>query len=286
MKALYKRLFFVFIGAGILYLILLNISPKHDLLDSKEVIIIGHRGASAYAPEHTIPSYDLAKEKGADYLELDLQMTKDEELIVMHDNKVDRTTDGKGYVKDYTFSQLKKLDAGSWFNEINPAMANDKYQQTAVPTLKEVIEKYGDSVNYYIEVKSPDTYPGMEKKLLSILKDYGLLGKNQPKDKVVIQSFSEESLRVIHEIKKDIPLIQLQWFENQATISTNEITEIKKYAIGIGINYKSLNEKYIQKLKKHDLLVHAYTVNKKEEIEELKRIGIDGVFTDYIEEAD
>src|SRR5438128_113484 len=80
----------------------------------KEPIIIAHRGASAYTPEHTILAYEAAKQAGADYIEIDLQMTKDGVLVAMHDEKVDRTTDGTGFVKEYTLEELKQLNAGKW----------------------------------------------------------------------------------------------------------------------------------------------------------------------------
>lgn len=85
--------------------------------EQQHFLIIGHRGASGYAPEHTIEAYQLAAEMGADYLEIDLQQTKDGELVAMHDETVDRTTNGKGLVKSYSLKELQQLDAGSWFRK-------------------------------------------------------------------------------------------------------------------------------------------------------------------------
>ena len=83
----------------------------------KDIANVSHRGASGHAPEHTLISYDMGEKMHGDYIELDLQMTKDGQLIAMHDEKVDRTTDGTGFVKDMTLAEIKELDAGSWFNE-------------------------------------------------------------------------------------------------------------------------------------------------------------------------
>ena len=79
--------------------------------------IIAHRGSSSAAPENTIAAFDVAVEQGADYIELDVQMTMDQHVVVIHDDTVDRTTNGNGLVKSYTLDQLKKLDAGSWFDQ-------------------------------------------------------------------------------------------------------------------------------------------------------------------------
>ena len=90
---------------------------------------IAHRGASGYAPEHTFQSYDKShNELGASYIEIDLQRTKDGHLVAMHDETVNRTTNGHGRVDHYTLKQLKQLDAGSWFNKANPKYANKNYK--------------------------------------------------------------------------------------------------------------------------------------------------------------
>lgn len=172
-------------------------SEKTTALNQEDFLIIGHRGASGYAPEHTIESYQLAKRMGADYLEIDLQETKDGILVAMHDSKVDRTTDKTGFVKEYTLKELKKLDAGSWFNEENPDKANENYKGLQVPTLEEVFNEFGDHENYYIEIKSPEENKGIEKKLITILEKHHLIGNQSSNGKVIIQSFSEESLKNI-----------------------------------------------------------------------------------------
>ncbi|WP_325167748.1 glycerophosphodiester phosphodiesterase family protein, partial [Staphylococcus cohnii] len=112
-----------------------------DML-SKKYLNIAHRGASGSTPEHTFVAYDKAIELDADYIEVDLQMTKDNKLIAMHDSKVDRTTDNTGYVKDKNISQIKKLDAGSWFDK--------KYKNEKVPELAEILKKYYKKSNLYI----------------------------------------------------------------------------------------------------------------------------------------
>ncbi len=108
-------------------------------------------------------------------------MTKDGQLVAMHDETVDRTTNGTGRVDQYTLEELKQLDAGSKFNEQNPQYANSNYKGAKIPTLDEILERYGTDANYYIETKSPDVYPGMEEKLLDTLNKHQLLNEQSLK---------------------------------------------------------------------------------------------------------
>src|SRR3954471_6678564 len=165
------------------------------------VLIIAHRGASGLAPEHTFASYDLALKLGADYIEQDLQMTSDGVLVVMHDEQLDRTTDCTGVVKTKTLAEVKQCDAGSWFG---PEFAGQR-----VPTLDEVFARYGARANFYIETKSPEIYPGMEEALLALLDKYKLRAPAASRWKVLIQSFSPESLLKIHDLDPALPLVQL-----------------------------------------------------------------------------
>lgn len=260
-------------------------SEETTAVNQDDFLIIGHRGASGYAPEHTIESYQLAKKMGADYLEIDLQETKDGILVAMHDSKVDRTTDKTGFVKEYTLKELKKLDAGSWFNEENSNKVNENYNGLQVPTLEEVLNEFGDRENYYIEIKSPEENKGIEKKLITILEKHHLIGNQSSNGKVIIQSFSEESLKNIHRQHKDIPLIQLFDYKTSASITKKELEEIKQYAVGVGLNYDQLNMEYGKRVLEADLLLHPYTVNSKKEIENAMELGATGIFTDYIDNA-
>lgn len=131
-----------------------TISAHEHLLSPDRILTVAHRGASGYAPEHTLASYKLATKMNADYLELDLQMTKDGHLIVMHDETVDRTTNGTGWVKDLTLAEIKQLDAGAWFNEANPDKQNAHFIGQQVLTLDEVLRYFGKRENYYIETKN------------------------------------------------------------------------------------------------------------------------------------
>lgn len=250
-------------------------------LNPNKILNVAHRGASGFAPEHTLLSYELGQELKGDYIEVDLQMTKDGELIAMHDETLDRTTNGTGLVKEYTLEEIKQLDAGSWFNEKYPNMAKEEYVGLTVPTLEEVIEKFGKDARYYIETKSPEVYPGMEEKLLEILNDYKLTGPNVPSNKVIIQSFSPESLKKVHQLNPDLPLVQLLWYDEAAAITDAELEEYKEYSIGLGMNFNKIDEAYVQKVREHDLLIHPYTVNEKEDMRKLLDWGVTGMFTNF-----
>ncbi len=249
-------------------------SPAFILTD--DFIIIAHRGASAYAPEHTLPAYDLAVHSGADYIEIDLQMTKDGELIALHDPELDRTTNGSGLANALTLDKIKALEAGSWFNEEFPQLADPAYEKVKIPTLEEIFQRYGKSVNYYIETKSP----GMEVELIKLLRKHSQV---QSESKVIIQSFHSKSLRKIHKLEPGIPLIQLYRYSGKARLTNRGLRSLKKYASGIGANFGKVDEEYIKKAHRHGLAVHLFTVNSDDDIQQAYEIGADGVFTDYPE---
>lgn len=250
-----------------------------------KILNIAHRGASGYAPEHTMASYELGQKMKGDYIEIDLQMTKDGVLVAMHDETVDRTTNGKGAVKDKTLAEIKQLDAGSWFNKAYPDKANPSYTGLKVPTLEEIIQHFGQDANYYIETKEPGIYPGMEKELLRILDKYKLTGTNARSSKVFIQSFSPDSLIKVHQLNPNIPLVQLLWHEpetkGKAVITSAELEAIKRYAIGVGPNYQKIDQAYVQTVRQHGLLIHPYTVNDPTDMKQLLAWGVTGMFSNY-----
>ncbi|MDZ5610282.1 glycerophosphodiester phosphodiesterase [Bacillus pseudomycoides] len=248
---------------------------------SSNVITISHRGASAYAPEHTIPAYKLGQQLKGDYIEIDLQMTKDRHLIAMHDETLNRTTNGLGLVKDHTLEEIKRLDAGSFFNKKYPNLAKGEFKDVKVPTLEEVIQTFGHDARYYIETKSPEDYPGMEEKLLETLNRYQLSDPTIVKEKVIIQSFSKESLKKIHGLNSNIPLVQLLTYKKAAGLTNTELEDYKSYCIGLGMNYKALDAGVIQKIHNQGLKVHPFTVDKEEDMEKLIGWGVNGMFTNY-----
>src|SRR5690625_6303166 len=123
--------------------------PDKPTLNPNRILNVAHRGASGHAPEHTLPAYQLGEQMHADYIEIDLQMTKDGVLIAMHDETVDRTTNGTGAVKDFTLAEIKQLDAGSWFNTMYPDQAEQANVEIEVPYLVEVFDITCRRSRYY-----------------------------------------------------------------------------------------------------------------------------------------
>src|SRR5215218_1412333 len=255
------------------------------------VLNIGHRGASGYAPEHTIPSYDLALKMGADYIEQDLQMTKDGVLVALHDETLDRTARGPknnctGLVIEKTLAQIKTCDVGTWFNETFPQYAKPEYVGLKIPTLEEVFQRYGRSVNYYIETKNPEAAPGMEEELLRLMDKYGLTQPAAERWQVLIQSFSPASLQKIHALRPSLPLIQLyDSTETSASIQAN-LESARTYAVGIGPSKTDVDEALVSAAHARCLDIHPYTVNEKREMRALISLGVDGMFTNFPDRLD
>jgi glycerophosphoryl diester phosphodiesterase len=182
---------------------------------------VAHRGASAYAPEHTLAAYRLALEQGADYVEQDLQITKDGELVCLHDLTLERTTNVKEVfpergrregarttwpVSDFTLAEIKRLDAGSWFDE--------KFRGQRVPTWQEAIDLVRGRAGLFPETKDPEVYGSrgfdMEALVLKHLAKNGLDRPGaDPKTPVIIQSFSPESLEKMRGLGTTLTLVLL-----------------------------------------------------------------------------
>lgn len=259
------------------------------------VLNIGHRGASGYAPEHTFASYDLALQMGADYIEQDLQMTKDGVLVVMHDDTLDRTArptaesqpgDCTGLVREKTLAQIKTCDVGSWFNETYPQYARPEYVGLKIPTLEEVFQRYGKEVNYYIETKNPEADPGMEEELLRLMDKYGLTKPAAKKWQVLIQSFSAASLQKIHALNPSLPLIQLYSSTETSETIQAQLDLVRTYAVGIGPSKSDLDAALVGAAHARCLDVHPYTVNETAEMRALIDLGVDGMFTNFPDRLD
>jgi glycerophosphoryl diester phosphodiesterase len=243
-------------------------------------VVIAHRGSSGYAPEHTFAAYDLALEQGADYIEQDLQMTADGVLVALHDDTLDRTARGPagsctGAVDTRTLAQLRECDFGTWFNEANPDRADPAFIGLQIPTMAEILERYGREVRYYIETKAPESQPGMEQALLDLLDDAGLTDSAATSRQVLIQSFSAESLRLIHSLRPALPLVQLL----REPVDDATLEEIREYAVGIGPPSVTVDAALVEAAHGRCLAVHPYTVDDVAEMGRLLSAGVDGMFT-------
>ena len=245
--------------------------------------IIAHRGASAYAPEHTFAAYDLALEQGADYIEQDIQLTADGELVVLHDDTLDRTARGPadsctGSARTKTLAQLRQCDMGSWFNEANPELANPRFADERILTMREVFERYETGVRYYIETKAPEEQPGLEQALLDLLDDVGLTRSATNSGQVIIQSFSAKSLEMVHQKAPDLPLVLLLGV-NDGPILASVLDEAARYAYGVGPFVANADAALIEAAHERCLVVHVWTVDGPAVMTPLIRAGVDGMFT-------
>lgn len=245
--------------------------------------VIAHRGASAYAPEHTFAAYDLAMAQGADYLEQDLQLTADGILVVLHDATLDRTARGPagsctGPVADKTLAQLDECDVGSWFNETYPERADPAFVGLRIPTMAQVLERYGTDARYYIEIKALEAGSGMEEPLLALLADAGLLDATADPAPVLVQSFGAEVLRTVHDLRPDLPLVQLLP-NTGAPVDPSAVESASEYAVGIGPPGAGTDPAVIDAAHARCLAVHPYTVDDPVEMDRLLRAGVDGMFT-------
>ncbi|MYS35407.1 glycerophosphoryl diester phosphodiesterase [Streptomyces sp. KhCrAH-43] len=167
--------------------------------------VYAHRGASAYAPENTLVAVDRAHALGFDWVENDVQLTRDGVPVVLHDTNLKRTTNAEEVfpdrapwaVKDFTAAEISRLDAGSWFGA--------RYTGTRVPTLRRFLERLGrNRQSLLLEIKSPQTYPGIERATLAVLNEEGWLDRAHVRDRLVVQSFGADSLRRVHALRPDV----------------------------------------------------------------------------------
>ena len=250
-------------------------------------LVIAHRGASALAPEHTFFAWDRAFEAGADFLELDLQMTADGHLVVLHDERLARTARGpaedcSGVVSERTLAQLRHCDAGSWFNRRHPERARNEYVGARIPTLREVLERYAPrGARFYIETKHPEQAPGLEEKLLQELRRFDLLvpAAAGALPRVILQSFHAPSLRNLRAMAPELPRVQLIPSRTSTAELRAALPEIAGYAQGIGPHFRQVDAALVRAAHEQGLFVHAYTVDDEASMRRLLEIGVDGLFT-------
>ena len=255
-----------------------SVPPK-----AKRALVIAHRGASDFAPEHTFASYDLAIKQGADYIEQDLQLTADGALVVLHDDTLDRTARGPatsctGRIAEKTLAQIRECDVGSWFNEAHPEKANPAYVGLRIPTMEQLIDRYGTHARYYIELKALDPGSGMAEALLGLLAKKGLLEQNREAPPVLIQSFGADVLRLVHAQRPELPLVQLIP-DTGSPVDMTWLDNARDYAVAVGPPSQFVDQALVTAAHDRCLAVHAYTVNDSAEMDRLLQAGVDGMFT-------
>ncbi len=226
--------------------------------------VIAHRGFKGKAPENTIAAFMMAAELPIDGIELDVQMSRDARLVVIHDEKLGRTTNGRGLVREHTFRELRELDAGSWFS--------GKYAGERIPSLEEVFELLKDyKFTIHVELKtSLFEYEGIEKLVAE------LIDKFRMNNRVIVSSFNHYSLKRMKQAKPEV---------RTAVINTGNLFEPGEYLKSIGAedihtSMYTINGDLIGYTRVNSIKLRCFTANQEWEMVRLVNMGVDGIFTD------
>jgi len=233
------------------------------------VLNFAHRGSLTEAPENTIPAFQKALEHGAKAIELDVQLTKDNHLVVCHDHKLTRfNKNATRLIKDYTIDEIKQIDVGDSFDK--------EFKGTTLATLEEVLEICPKSTFLNIEIKNiPVIYDDIENILLLSLAEYNRL------DNIIISSFDHLALKKIQQVNPSIPLGMLFHYRILNSWDYAKMSGLNVYSIHP--NQVFVDDDFIRNCKNNGYKVYPYTVNTKDRYEELVSIGVDGVFSNTLE---
>lgn len=226
-----------------------------------------HRGVMALQPENTMSAFRLALDTGADGIETDVHLTKDGELVLIHDETLERTTDGSGLVSSYTLDELRRFNAGVRSS-----------QQEVIPTLQELLELVrGESIRLNLEVKTDVLrYVGIESRLLDTIESSGI-----DPSRVLFSSFNHET---IHRLKKMRPDIEA------AILLAQPLYDIVGYLESVGADsvhphINRITDEEIRWLQRHGVPVRPYTIKTDAQLERCQALGVDAIFVNDIEWA-
>ena len=232
--------------------------------------IMAHRGYSGKYPENTMLAFEEAAKTGADGIELDVQLTKDGQVMVIHDERIDRTTDGTGFVKDYTYEELKKFNASK--------VKGDRYEFQHIPTFEEYCAWVKDkNLVTNVELKTSIIYyPEIEEKTLEIIRRYGL------EDRIIFSSFNHLSILKMKELAPEIPC--------GALVGSKGLKCAGFYCERFGFefyhpDYATLTEEDVRECKEHGVGINAGTVNELGGLEQMAEWNCEGVITNYPDAA-
>ena len=246
-----------------------NVKKKQNDKERAWMEIYAHRGASGTHPENTLAAFEAAARLPIDGVEFDVHLTKDEELVIIHDETIDRTSNGSGYIKDMTLEELRKFDFGVKFSE--------EFKGEMIPTLEEVLQVYvGTNHRLNIELKSDVfDYEGVEKKVITLLNQYDLV------DRVIISSFNHKAIQRVQALQPEI--------ETAALFMKLDLRSMNEYEQQLGTNIlhvyaPAIESIDIDALHQQNGKIRVFTVNRVEDMDKLQALGIDAVFTDFPQE--
>ena len=215
------------------------------------------------APENTMAAFELAVELGADALELDLHLTRDNELVVIHDDTLDRTTDGSGPVHHRSLGELMRLDAGRWFGE--------GFAGQRIPTLAQVLDRFAGKVPLALEVKAGSTFfPEIEEKVVSALREHAAIGDS------AVASFDHYALRRLKEIE---PTIRTAALLVGRPVSLSALAGPAK-ADGLALEASFVTKTEVEACRASGLQLVVWVVNDPAQMRHFIKLGVDGIITD------
>jgi glycerophosphoryl diester phosphodiesterase len=236
--------------------------------DEDDFTVIAHRGASAYYPENTFPSFEGAIAMGADMVELDVQLTSDAEVVVFHDENLSRCTNGRGRITDYTLMALKKLDAGGWFGR--------KFKNVKIPTLDEVLDICKNRIAVNVEIKTASVSRiisgGIEEKCLKIVE------RCRMKEHVVFSSFDPCALLHLKRLDKTAPVAVLYKKKIYGSKRLPDMMDALD-AVAFNCSKSELNNEWMALAQSCGIPINVYTVNDIRSMRKLINMGVSGIFT-------
>lgn len=230
------------------------------------VLVIAHRGASGTRPENTLAAFRRAATLGADMIEFDIQPSRDMVLVVMHDELVNRTTNGSGSVSQLTIRELKSLDAGSWFSS--------RYTGEKVPTLRETLDAIPGRMKLNIEMKR---FPGMvsyEEELMKIFQEYDLY------ERAFLAARDGDGIRAVKDIDQSVKCILIQGGREECECLSDALA---LDVDALQIRRSSLNEDFIERIHDQGILSFLFYADTPEEMEQAIDMGLDGILTNWPE---
>ena len=220
-------------------------------------LVIGRGGAAADAPEHTIAALELALTDGADGLALGVHLTRDGHPVVMRDFSIDRTTDGRGAVREHTVRELKRLDAGGWRGR--------QFRGQRIQTLQEVLERFRERTRFWLELcAGSDVYPDIEERVVGMVEIYDVV------DRALIHSADRAALARCRAFNRDLRL--------GAAGGPDEVPGDQVQAVCLPAD--ALTDTAAAALRRANLECYAWTANEPVDLDRLVRLGVDGIVTD------
>lgn len=265
--------------------VLLQIFPVNKqsktvfLKDGKRPLVIAHRGGAGLAPENTLLAFKIAEKLNVDAIELDVRLSKDKQLVVIHDATIDRTTDGTGYVSELTVDELKAYDAG-YYLKTDEGSYPFRNKGITIPTLEEVFQNV-KKTPLIIELK--DANHEVEKKVAKLIKKYNM------KKRVIVGSFHDASLeRFANQTDGKIPIGSgvetVKYYVFFHILHLDRLFPLESYAVQIPLkagNIDLATKRFIKSIQERNIAIQFWTINDERTMKKLIELNVDGIITDY-----